>query len=63
LPNPLLAEGSDRHSQLLERGGNSKACWLLDRELVVAAAKVLHQGTPSQHDRGTAVLLEPVQVA
>jgi hypothetical protein len=42
MPKPLLAEGSDRHSQLLERGGNSKACWLLDRQLVVAAPKGLH---------------------
>ena len=59
MPKPLLAEGSDRQSQLVERGGNSKACWLLDRELVVAAPKVLHQGMPRQHDRGTAVLFEP----
>jgi hypothetical protein len=59
MPKPLRAEGSDRQSQLLERGGNSKACWLLDLEFVVAAPKVLHQGMPGQHDRGTAVLFEP----
>jgi hypothetical protein len=47
MPKPLLAEGSDRQGELVERGGNSKACWLLDRELVVAAPKVLHQGMPS----------------
>jgi hypothetical protein len=51
MPKPLLAEGSDRQSQLVERGGNSKACWLLDRELVVVAPNVLHQGMPGQHDR------------
>jgi len=34
-------------------------CWLLDRQLVVSAAKVLHQGIPGQHDRGTAVLFAP----
>jgi cold shock CspA family protein len=59
MPEPLPAEGSDRQSQLVERGRNSKACRLLDRELVVAAPKVLHQGMPSQHDRGPAVLFEP----
>jgi hypothetical protein len=31
----------------------------LDRELVVAAPKVLHQGMAGQHDGGTAVLFEP----
>jgi tetratricopeptide (TPR) repeat protein len=36
----------------------SKACWLLDRKLVMAAPKVLHQAMPGQHDRGTAVLFE-----
>jgi hypothetical protein len=30
MSKPLLAEGSDRQTQLVERGGNSKACWLLD---------------------------------
>jgi hypothetical protein len=30
---------------------------------LVYAPHSLHQGMPSQHDRGTAVLLEPVQVA
>jgi hypothetical protein len=59
MPKPLLAEGSDRQGQLFERGGSSKACWLLDRELVVAAPKVLHQGMPGQHDRGAAVLVAP----
>jgi hypothetical protein len=61
MPKPLLAEGSDRQSQLVERGGNSKACWLLDREFVVAASKVLDQGMPGQHDRGAAVLFEPAR--
>jgi hypothetical protein len=55
---PCPAEGSDRQGQLVERDGNSKACWLLDRKLVVAAPKVLHQAMPGQHDRGTAVLFE-----
>jgi hypothetical protein len=59
VPKPLPAEGSDRQGQLVERGGNSKACWFLDRELVVASAKILHQGMPGQHDRGTTVLFEP----
>jgi hypothetical protein len=61
MPKPLLAEGSDRQSQLGERGSNSKACWLLDREFVVAASKVLDQGMPGQHDRGAAVLFEPAR--
>jgi hypothetical protein len=47
MPKPCPAEGSDRQGQLVERGGNSKACWLLDRELVVAAPKVLDQGVPA----------------
>src|SRR5215211_497201 len=59
MPKPLLTKASDRQSKLVERGGNLKACWLLNRELVVAAPKVLHQGMPGQHDRGTAVLFEP----
>src|SRR5215216_5785269 len=59
MPKSLLTKASDRQSKLVERGGNLKACWLLNRELVVAAPKVLHQGMPGQHDRGTAVLFEP----
>jgi len=56
---PLLAEGLDRQSQLLERGDNSKACWLLDCQLVVAAAKVLDEGVSGDHDPGAVLLFEP----
>jgi hypothetical protein len=58
MPKRSPAEESHCQDQLVERGSYSKACWLLDRELVVAAPKVLHQGMPGQHDRGTAVLFE-----
>ena len=59
MPMPLLAEGLDRQSQLLERGDNSKACWLLDCQLVVAAAKVLDEGVSGDHDPGAVLLFEP----
>src|SRR5215216_7586228 len=47
MPKPCLAEGSDRQGQFVERGGNSKACWLLYCELVVATPKVLHKACPA----------------
>ena len=56
---PLPAEGSDRQGELVERGGNSKACWLLDRKLVVAAANVLDEGVSGDRDPGAVLLFEP----
>jgi len=52
VPKSLLAERSDRQSQLVERGGNSKACWLLDCQFLVAAANVLDEGVSGDHDPG-----------
>src|SRR4029453_12854868 len=59
MPKPLLAEGSDRQSQLVERGGNSKAYWLLDCQLVVPAANVMDEGVSGDRDPGAVVLFEP----
>jgi hypothetical protein len=44
--------------QLVERDGQPPARWLLYRQLVVAAAKVLHQRMPGDDHPGTTVLFE-----
>jgi hypothetical protein len=53
-----LAIGSDRQGQLVERNSQPPARWLLYRQLVVTASKVLHQRMPGDNHPGTAVLLE-----
>jgi hypothetical protein len=53
-----LVFGSDRQGQLIERNRHPPACQLLDRQLVVAAPNVLHEGMSGDHDPGATVLLE-----
>ncbi len=59
MPKPLLAEGSDRQSQLVERDRHPPGRRFLDRELVVPAAKVLDEGVSGDHDPGAVLLPEP----
>jgi hypothetical protein len=51
--------GSDRQDQFVESDRHSPAGGLLHRQLVVSAAKVLHQGVSGDDHPGTAVLFEP----
>ena len=55
----VSSQGSDRQGQLVECDRHPPGHRFLDRELVVAAPKVLHQAMPGLHDRGTASWLRP----
>src|SRR5829696_9037542 len=50
--------GSDHQGQFVDRHGHSPVRWLLDRQLVVSAPKILHQGVSGDGHSGTAVLFE-----
>ena len=50
--------GSDSQGQLIERDRHPPAWWLLGRQFVATAPKVLHKAMPGDHDPGAAVLLE-----
>jgi hypothetical protein len=49
---------SDRQGQLIERDGHPPFRWLVNRQLVVSASKVLHKRMPDDDHPGAAVLLE-----
>jgi transposase len=51
--------GSDRQDQFVECDRHSPVGGLLHRQLVVSAAKVLHEGVSGDDHPGTAVLFEP----
>jgi hypothetical protein len=50
--------GSDRQGEFVERDRQPSAYRLLDRQLVVAAADVLHKRVPGDDDPGAMVLLQ-----
>jgi hypothetical protein len=52
------SSGSDRQGEVVERDGQPLADRHLDRQFVVAAAKVLDEGVPGDDDPGAVVLLE-----
>jgi len=52
-----VGRGSDRQGQPVERDRHPPAHWLLNREFVVAASDILHEGMPGDDHPGTAVLL------
>jgi hypothetical protein len=51
--------GSDRQDQFVECDCHSPVGGLRNRQLVVSAAKVLHEGVSGDDHPGTAVLFEP----
>jgi hypothetical protein len=51
--------GSDRQDQFVEGDRHSPVGGLGNRQLVVSAAKVLHEGVSGDDHPGTAVLFEP----
>jgi hypothetical protein len=55
---PSTRSGSDRQGQVVERNGQPLADRHLDRQLVMAAAEVLHEPMAGNDDPGAVVLLE-----
>jgi len=51
--------GSDRQDQFVERDRHSPVGGLVNRQLLVSAPKVRHDGLSGKDHPGTAVLLEP----